>query len=192
MRPNRFNKAKEKPLVKDEYAVVLDVVLNDSNSFKNDELAQAIGVTTYSLLELVPKEGVILKNGERVYIGDGKRDEIQFIRKSLKIDDLTGSARNELVYILNDIISEKEEQFVQFFNLAGPISLRKHSLELVHGIGKKHLKDLLDERLNKPFESFEDVSTRCPFLAKPQEAIALRIIDELEGNDDFKFFTRRQ
>ena len=57
---------------------------------------------------------------------------------------------------------------------------------------KKHLKDLLDERLNKPFESFEDVSTRCPFLAKPQEAIALRIIDELEGNDDFKFFTRRQ
>ena len=110
----------------------------------------------------------------------------------MKIEDLTGSARNELVYVLADIINEKEEQFIQFFNLAGPISLRKHSLELVHGIGKKYLKDLLDERLNKPFESFEDISARCHFLPKPQEAIAQRIIDELEGNDDFKFFTRRQ
>lgn len=178
--------------LKEEYAIVLDVVLAGNSSFKDNEIAQAIGTNNYTLLELVPKPGVLLRSGQKVYIGDGKRDEIQYIKRALFFDKLSSAAKSELMFALMDIIGEKEELFVQFFNNAGPITIRKHSLELVSGIGKKYLTELLEERHVKPFESFEDVKTRCPFLQDPIKAIAQRILDELDGKDDFKFFIRKQ
>ena len=181
----------QKEMHKEEYAIVLDVVLGSPNSFKDNEVAQALGTTNYTLLELVPKPGVILKNGQRVYIGEGKREEIQYIKRALFPNKLSGTAKSELLFTLIDIINEKEEEYVNFFNTAGPITIRKHSLELVPGIGKKHLGDLIYERDTKPFESFADITQRCPFIADPAKAIAQRIMDEIEGNDDFKFFLRR-
>ena len=177
--------------IKEEYAIVLDVVLDNQKSFKDDEVAQALGTNGYTLLELVPKQGVILKSGEKLYIGEGKRDEVQFIKRALKPKDLSGSASSELKYALMDIIDEKEDQYVNFFNTAGPITIRKHSLELIPGIGKKHLTELLDERDEKPFESFKDIKERCPFLSEPQSSIAQRIIKELEGDEDFRLFTKK-
>lgn len=176
---------------KEEYAIVLDVVLSNQNSFKESEVALALGTNNYTLLELVPKTGVILKTGQKVYIGDGKRDEIQYIKKSIRGDKLSASAKSELIFALIDVINDKEEEFVKFFNNAGPITIRKHSLELVSGIGKKHLTELLEERYVKPFDSFADIKERCPYLSDPAKAIANRIIDELEDKDDFKFFTRK-
>lgn len=176
---------------KEENAIVLDVVLSASNSFKDNEIAQAIGTENYTLLELVPKPGVILKSGDKVHIGDGKREEIQFIKRSIPASKLSASAKSELIFALIDIIKSKEVEFVKFFNTSCPITIRKHSLELVSGIGKKHLTELLEERYHKPFESFEDLTKRCSYLQDPAKAIANRIIDELEGNDDFKFFLRR-
>lgn len=177
---------------KEENAIILDVVLSNQNSFKDNETAQAIGTTSYTLLELVPKTGVMLKTGEKVYIGDGKRDEIQYIKRIIKADKLSSSARDELIFALIDIVNDKEELFVNFFNKAGPITIRKHSLELVAGIGKKHLSELLEERYSGDFKSFEEVKERCPYLPDPAKAIAQRIFDEIEGKDEFKFFTRKQ
>lgn len=176
---------------KEEYAIILDVVLDNQKSFKDDEVAQALGTTGFTLLELVPKQGVMLHSGTTVYIGEGKRDEIQYIKKALKPKDLSPSANSELKFALMDIIDDKEEQFTNFFNNAGPITIRKHSLELIPGIGKKHLTDLLDQREEKPFENFEDIKKRCPFLSEPQNSIAQRIIKELEGDEDFRLFTKK-
>jgi putative nucleotide binding protein len=175
---------------KEEYAMVLDVLLDSNNSFKDNELIQAVGTNVYTLLELVPKPGVILKTGDKVYIGEGKRDEVQYIKRAILASKLSSGARSELLFALIDIIKSREDEFINFFNKAGPITIRKHSLELVSGVGKKHLSELLEERY-KPFENFEDVSKRCPYLPDPAKAVASRIIDELEGKDDFKFFTRR-
>ncbi len=177
---------------KEEYAIILDVTLGSPNSFKDSEVAQAVGTKTYTLLELVPKQGVILKNGQKVYIGDGKREEIQYIKRSLFPNKLSGTAKSELLFTLKEIVEEKEEEFVKFFNTAGPITIRKHSFEMIPGIGKKHLQDLIYERDTKPFESFEDIKKRCSFIADPAKAIAQRIENEIEGKDDFKFFTRKQ
>lgn len=182
---------KEKQQTKEEYAIILDVVLGSPNSFKDSEIAQAIGTTSYTLLELVPKNGVILKTNQKVYIGEGKREEIQYIKRAIWPDKLTGAAKSELIFAVTEIVNSREEEYVKFFNMAGPITIRKHSLELVPGIGKKHLKDLIDERDTKPFESFEDIKQRCSFIADPAKAIAQRIMGEIEGLDDFKFFIRR-
>lgn len=177
---------------KEEYAIILDVVLDSKGtSFKENEIAQAIGTNTYVLLELVPKPGIILKTNQKVYIGEGKREEIQYIKRTLYPTKLTGSAKSELLFAITEIVKEREKEYVEFFNKAGPISLRKHSLELVSGIGKKHLKELLEERTAKPFENFEDIKKRCTFLPEPAKAIAQRIQDEIEGKDELKFFTRK-
>lgn len=191
MRPqyNRQNREPQQP--KEEYAIVLDVVLSGQSSFKDNETVQAIGLNNFTLLELIPKQGVILKGGDRVYIGEGKRDEIQYIKKSLNYEDVSASAKSEMIFTIMDIVKEKEEMYVNFFNNAGPITIRKHSLELVSGIGKKHLTELLEERYVKPFASFEDITKRCPFLSDPVKAISQRILDELDGKDEFKFFLRR-
>lgn len=190
---NRFRRPENrKPQAKDEFAIVLDIIAdNNSRSFKNDEIVQAVGTTTYSILELIPKEGVILKINQKVYIGDDKRDEIQYIKRTLQVDQLSGSAKLELLSTITEIINDKEEDFVKFFNLAGPITIRKHSFELIPRIGKKHLTDLINERNKKPFESFKDIENRCPYLQDVAKAIAQRILIEIEGEDDFKFFTRK-
>jgi putative nucleotide binding protein len=184
---NRF----EKPQNKEEYAIVLDVVLDNNRSFKDNEVAQAIGTKGFNLLELVPKQGVLLKNNQKVYIGDGKRDEIQYIKRSLKYEQLSGTAQSELQFILVEIIKEREEEFISFFNNAGPITIRKHSLELIPGIGKKHLKELLEERDKGPFTSFEDLKERCSFFTEPEKALAERIIFEQKNEEDIKLFVRK-
>lgn len=176
---------------KEEYAIILDVVLNSNNSFKDEEIAQAIGTSTYTLLELVPKQGVILKTGQKVYLGEGKREEIQYIKRALYANKLSSSAKSELIFAIKEIVKDKEEEFIEFFNKIGPISIRKHALELIPGIGKKHLADLIYDRDSKPFESFEDIKKRCPFISDPITSIAKRILEEIEGKDDFKFFTRK-
>jgi len=175
---------------KEEYAIILDVLINNQ-SFKDSEVAQAIGTTSYTLLELVPKAGVILKTGQRVYIGEDKREEIQYIKRAITEDKLSGSARTELLFTLTEIVQGKEDFFVNFINTAGPITIRKHSLESIPGIGKKHLRDLLDERDSKPFENFENIKERCHFLADPAKSIAQKILNEIEGTEEFKIFVRR-
>ena len=186
-----MNEEEIKEKGKEEYAIILDIVTDSPNSFKNQEIAQAVGTNSYTLLELVPKQGVILRSGQKVYIGDGKRDEIQYIKRALFSSKLSPSSKSELIFAVTEVVCEKEKEFIQFFNSAGPITIRKHSLELISGIGKKHLHDLIYERDSKPFSSFEDIKKRCQFIPEPAKAIAQRIVNEIEGKDDFKFFTRK-
>ena len=182
----------QKTQSREEYAIVLDIILSGKQSFKDTEIAQAVGVNSYTLLELVPKQGITLKTNQWVYIGDGKREEVQYIKRAIPSHKLSPSAKSELLFALIEIVNYRESEFVDFFNRAGPITIRKHSLELVSGVGKKHLSELLAERDSKPFESFEDIRNRCSFLHEPEKAIAQRIEKEIEGKDDFKFFIKRQ
>lgn len=181
------NIKKEAP--REEYAIILDVY--SPSQFKDEINVQAIGTTKFTLLELAPKPGVTLKMGEKVYIGEGKRDEIQFIKRAIWPDKLTSDAKAELEYVIYDIIKDQEEYFVNFFNNTGAITIRKHSLELIPGIGKKYLKELLNERDEKFFESFEDIEKRCSFLGNPIKAITQRIIQEMNNQEDFKLFVRK-
>ncbi|MCA9487021.1 DUF655 domain-containing protein [Candidatus Woesearchaeota archaeon] len=181
----------DREALREEYAIVLDVVLEGQDSFRGGEIIQAIGTTSFTLLELSPKTGATVKPTDKVYIGEGRRDKIQYIKRTIDPSKLSGAAKSELLFALQDIIDERENDFVAFFNKAGPITIRKHSLESIPGIGKKHLAQILEIREEKPFENFKDIKTRCTFISDPQKALAQRIVDELEGNDDFKIFTRR-
>lgn len=175
----------------EDYAIILDYlplgyVKEDSHSFKKKPVAQAIGIEEFTLLELTPKEDVNLDIHEKVYIGAGKREKVARVNRRLKYDKLTSTAKLELGYVVEEIIKEKEAKFVQFFNEAGPISTRLHQIELLPGIGKKHMWDILNARKEREFESYQDIKDRVPMLADPVKLISKRILLELDGSSDRK------
>ncbi len=175
----------------EEYAIILDYlplgyVKEGMPSYKRKPVAQAVGKEEFTLLELIPKDNVTLDIHQKVYIGSGKRDEISRVNRRLRYDDLTATAKIELNYVVEEVIKAKEDRFVNFFNEAGPISTRLHQLELLPGIGKKHMWDIIKARKEKPFESFDDIKKRVSMLSDPVKLISKRILLELEATGDKK------
>jgi putative nucleotide binding protein len=175
----------------EENAIILDFLpQGKSSSFKSEPVGIAIGTSFFTLLELVPKSGVELKPMEKVYIGKDVREKIDHIKQRITFDDLTTSSQNELEKAIDQIIRENEKKFVQFFNKAGPISLKRHQLELLPSIGKNHLEELIQARTQKPFESLQEIDDRVKFISNPLNIIRRRVLGELEGKDKFYLFVR--
>ncbi len=179
--------------LKEETAVVLDFL---HNGYSHDErpmymktpIAQAIGKEHFVLLELVPKKGVLLQPFEEVYIGDGKRDKIHHIVGKMPIGKLTATAKSELNFVIKDIVNKNESKFIDFFNRARPLSTRMHQLELLPGLGNKHMWQVLEARDEKAFESFADLKNRVNLMPDPEKAVIKRILQELDGSQKHKIF----
>jgi putative nucleotide binding protein len=176
-------------VAKDDYVIVLDFLPSGKpGDRKAEPLAQTVGEKYYNLLEIVIKEGVSLKPGDRIYVGMDKREQVQYIRSRIEYRDLTSFAKTELENVLKDLITKDESRFVEFFNKAGPITTRLHSLELLPGVGKRHMWEIIRARRDKPFESIEDLRKRVAMLPDPKKMISRRVLDELEGKDRHRLF----
>ncbi|GAB6102657.1 DUF655 domain-containing protein [Thermococcus atlanticus] len=186
-----LDKKRRRNVEYEEYAYVLDYLPRgyiDINTGRESgkPVAQVLGEKAFTLLEVTPKTDLMLY--ERVFIGKGERDKVFMINRKLHYDDLTATAKAELPYIIEEIVKKGENRFIQFFNIAPPITNRLHSLELLPGIGKKHMWEILDERKREPFKSFEDLKHRVKGLPDPVKMISKRILDELEGRDKYRLF----
>ena len=104
------------------------------------------------------------------------------------MDKLTGTARSNLPHVLEQVIMNDQARFISFFNRAQPLTMRMHQLELIPGMGKKHMWEVLEARKTKPFENFEDLKNRVKLLPDPVQAVVKRIISELEGKEKHKIF----
>ena len=91
---------------------------------------------------------------------------------------------------IGDIIKEKEDKFVEFFNCAEAINTRLHQIELLPGFGKKHMMAILEERKKSAFKDFEDLKKRIPNLPDPRRAVEKRLIQELENIERHNLFIR--
>ncbi len=179
---------------KEEYAQVLDYLPYgypmSSEGGRMSSLAQGIGIKTFSLLELVPRRGVTLQPKEKVYIGPDKRDKIYFIKGRLPREKLTETAKIQLQDFVEEIVGEQESRFVDFFNKAQAINIKLHQIELLPGFGQKHMKEVLEVREQKPFESFEDIRNRVKSIPDPRKAIEKRIMQELLERQRFSLFVK--
>jgi putative nucleotide binding protein len=174
---------------KEEYAVVLEYLPNGYPlEGRMMPIAQAIGETNLTLLELVPRRGINLETGERVYIGEGKRDKVYYILGRLNREKLTESAKNQLQEVIRKIIKEQEQKFVEFFNTADAINKRIHKIELIPGLGKKHMQEILKQRKEKIFESLGDMKKRIQNLPDPEKAVEKRIMKELTNVERYNLF----
>lgn len=176
---------------KEETAIILDYLPNGYPLEKKMmPIAQAIGKKSLILLELVPRRGVSLETGEEVYIGEGKRDKIYYILGRLQREKITESAKNQLQELIEKIVKEREKEFVEFFNKSEAINKRLHQVELLPGFGKRHMQEILKQRKEKEFESFEDMKKRIQNLPDPEKAVQKRILTELVNVERYNLFVK--
>jgi len=178
---------------KEEHAIVLDFLpngypLDDRPSYKKTPIAQTIGKDHFTLLEIVPKTSVFLQPNEQIYIGEGKRERVHHIVGKLAYTKLTGTAKSVLKNIVKKIVTSKPDKYVNFFNMAQPLTMRMHSLELLPGLGKKHMWEIIEERDIEPFKDFADLKKRVKLMPDPQKAIQKRIIKELSTEQKHNLF----
>ena len=139
-------------------------------------------------MKLVPKKGIFLQPYEEVYIGEGKRDKVHHVNGKIPYDKLTETAKAELEHAVKQLVEKHEQRFVSFINMAQPLSTRMHVLELLPGLGKKHMWEILEARKEKPFANFDDLKSRVKLLPNPKQVIVKRILAELEGKEKWKIF----
>lgn len=178
------------------HAVVLDYLPrgrpdDDRPPYEKEPVAYALGEENFRLVELEFATDADVSIGDRVVI-DPPGDAVVTVR-DVDYDALSGGAKSELEYVVKEVIDADEERFVDFYNEAGPITLRLHQLNLLPGIGKKLRNNVLDQRKRKPFESFEELEERVSGLHRPKEVLAERIMEELREEDlKYRIFARRE
>jgi len=181
----------------EDYARILDHLPQghpDQSKYKREPLAYALGEDEFKLFELVPKEGVDLEIGQRVYIGKEveQRKEILHVKRRVGYEELTTAAQSEMPYVIQQIVKEKEEKFVGFFNKAQAITTRFHMLELLPGLGKKTMWAILEERKKGPFKSFADIEARVSSVHHPEKLVAKRIEMEIsDPTQKYRLFVAR-
>lgn len=178
---------------KEESAIVLDFLPNGypfdkTPSYKKNAIVQVLGKNHLILLELVPKKGIMLQPNDEVYIGEGKRDQIHHITGKLDIDKLTATATSVLKDVIHTLVVSNPQKFISFYNKAQPLTTRMHQLELLPGVGKKHMWEIIDARDEKPFDTFKDIKTRVRLMPDPEKAIMKRIMSEIQGQEKHRLF----
>lgn len=152
-----------------------------------EPVAQVVSDEEFSLLELVPQPAYRPSIHDRITSKDPGK--IKKVMGRIEFERLTQTAKSELAYVMVELVGTKEGRFVEFFNKAAPLTMRQHTLELIPGIGKKHMWAIIDERKKKPFESLTEMRDRIKLLPDLRKAIAKRILDELQGNERYNLFT---
>ncbi len=181
---------------KEEYAIVIDILphgyaFDNTPGYRKTAIVQALGKEHLTLLEIVPKKEATLEIQEEVYIGEGKRDKIHHVNGKLDTNKLTATARAELELLVTDYVVKNEKKFVEFFNKAQPLTTRMHILEVLPGLGKKHMWEIVEERHVKEFKDFEDLKKRVKLLPDPKKIVVKRILSELKGKEKYNLFVGR-
>lgn len=180
----------------EDYVYVLDYLAKGRGELpphKRFPVVYGIGENQFTLLELVPKKGMDFTIGERIYVGKDskKREKIAKIKGRVNYKNMTSTAHGEMPFVILDMIKNQEDRFIKFYNEAPAISTRFHVLELLPGLGKKMMHDILEERRKKPFTSFKKMCDRIDFLRSPDKLIAKRIELELtDPKQKYRLFTR--
>jgi putative nucleotide binding protein len=179
-------------------AVVLDFLAHgrsddDRSRYQRSPVAYAVDASTFALYELRLAEDADISIADRIVIeGEGRTEGIEEANR-IDYEDLSGGAQSELEYVVEDLVADEPERFVDFYNEAGPITLRLHQLNLLPGIGKKLRNNILDERKREPFESFEDLEERISGLHDPDGVLVERVLEEIREEDlKYRIFATEQ
>ncbi len=184
-----------KKIEKEDVAYILDYLpygrSDDARPmYQKKPLVQGVGEKHFVLMEMIPKENVVPKTQDRVYIGEGDRPVIDHVKRRISYNELTHGAQLELPSVIEKVVLANEERFLSFFNEAYPITTRLHMLELLPGIGKKLMWGIIEERKKGPFKSFKELIERVKGLHTPEKLIANRVMEELkDDNIKYRVFT---
>jgi len=177
----------------EEYAYVLDYSPRGKSVVikgREGPIVQAIGEERLTLLELLAVENRNFEPGERVKIGKEGREKIVSVLGKLSFEELTPESKSSLLSVVERIVKSNELRYVAYFNELQPLTPRLHGLELIPGIGKTFMKQIVDGRERQPFKSFEEIQQRVG-LREPAKLLARRIVEELSGGSRINLFIRK-
>lgn len=183
----------------ERYAWVLDVLPagrpTDRGPHK-EAIAIAVGQDELKLLEIVLRSPQALAPLTRLSLIPEEVSQVppppvDHVRRRIGFGELTTAARAELPHALEQIVKAAPERFLRVYNEAPAISRRFHMLELLPGIGKKTMWEVIEERKKRPFASFEEIESRTR-LKTPILSIVGRIEKELSGEEEkYRLFVAR-
>ena len=177
----------------EEFAYVLDFMPRGKSTVikgREGPMVEAIGEERLTLLELLAMEDQDFEAGEKVKIGKEGREKIVSVLGKLIYEELSTEAKASLPTVIEGLVKENEKKYVAYFNDLQPLTPRLHGLELIPGIGKTFMKEIVEMRERRPFTSFDDVQTRVG-LRDPAKMIAKRIIEELAGDSRISVFVKK-
>ena len=177
----------------EEYAYVLDYTSKArSKTVRGREgiIVTAVGEERLTLLEILGSENSIFEIGEKIYIGKEGRTKVQSVLGKLDYENISSTAQNEVTSVVESIVKNNEPRFVDYVNNAQPLTPRKHSLELIPGIGKTYLKLILEQISRNKFSDYQDMEERAG-LKDPVHHITKRIMEEITGETQFHLFVKR-
>jgi putative nucleotide binding protein len=163
---------------------------DDRPQYEKEPLAYVLDSEEFELFEVIVDGDANVSIGDRVELSTA-----EFVSRysSIEYENLPGGAQSELEYVIEDLVEEQEQRFVDFYNDAQPITLRLHQLNLLPGIGKKLRNNILDERKRNPFESFAELEDRIGGLHDPEQVLVDRIMEELREDDlKYRIFAPRE
>lgn len=177
----------------EEYAYVLDFMPRGKSAVikgREGPIVQAIGEDRLTLLELLAMENKNFEVGEKVKIGKEGREKIVSVLGKLTYEELTNEAKSSLPFVVETLVKANEQKYVAYFNELQPLTPRLHALELIPGIGKTFMKQIVEMREKQPFLSFDDLQKRVG-LREPAKMVAKRIVEELSGGSRINLFIRK-
>jgi len=177
----------------EEYAYVLDSKSRAKSTTvrgRTGIIVIAIGEERLTLLEILGIENSTFDVDERIYIGKEGRTKVQSVLGKMDYVKISDSAKNEIPRVVQSIVTKNEKKFVDYINIAQPLTPRIHALELIPGIGKTYLNLIIKEREKVPFESFNDMEKRAG-LKEPRKPVSQRIIEEISGETRMNIFVKR-
>ena len=177
----------------EEYAYVLD--FNSKGRAltvrgRDGIIITAIGEDILTLLEILGSEDSVFDVGEKIYIGKEGRTKVQSVLGKLDYEQISSSAQSELSTVVQSIVENNEDRFVDYVNNAQPLTPRKHSLELLPGIGKTYLKVIIEQINKQKFTDYKDLEERAG-LKDPVHHISKRIMEEITGVTQFRLFVKK-
>ena len=171
----RDSRDKPDPLLKVEWCRVID----------HPEAGAAIVVVTEPALHVIRLRAKTSAEaqmvGARIYMGidHAQREVVQDVLGFARIRDLSNSASKELPIVIQQIIEDTPDVFIQqFFNRAGNLSLKMHAFELLSGVGNKKAMDMVASRGRVGWENFTQLNQDCNINGA--ELLAKRFVAEIE------------
>jgi putative nucleotide binding protein len=177
----------------EEFAFVLDYLARGKSVVikgREGPMVQALGEGRLTLLELLAMENKEFESGERVKIGKEGREKIVSVLGKLTYEELSPEAKASLPVVVENLVKENEKRYVSYFNDLQPLTPRLHGLELIPGIGKTFMKEIVEMREKQPFTSFDDIQNRVG-LRDPAKMITKRIVEELAGDSRVSIFVKK-
>ena len=177
----------------EEYAYVLDFTSQGKSKTvrgRDGIIIVALGEERLTLLEILGVDDSTFDVGEKIYIGKEGRIKVQSVLGKLDYEQITDTAQIELENVVNTIVTKNEQRFVDYINNAQPLTPRKHSLELIPGIGKTYLKLIIEQINKQKFLNYKDMEDRAG-LKEPVNHLSKRILEEIAGETQFRLFVKR-